>query len=151
MPRGSSSPSRSSSSPSRNYNSSKPPPPLQTTNIPKPKSNETKTSESSGGGFIGSITQGFGFGIGSSIARRVFGSTTPEYSTNQTTTSSPNLSHYPTSKPTYSSSQSNSTIQDTQLQTNSCEITYKKWQECFETNANCDKLYTEYLNCKENN
>jgi hypothetical protein len=100
----------------------KPPPPLSST--PTQKSIEIHKS---GGGIIDSMTQGFGFGIGSSIARRIFSPSSPS--------SNPNLNQ---------DNMSEKSI-------NSCDLEYLKLQDCFEKNADCDKLYKDYLNCKENN
>ena len=97
-----------------------PPPPLNTLN-----QNQTKPNSSP---FMDSIVQGFGFGIGSSIARN-----TIDTVFNQTSTSTP------TPK-----SQANDT----------CVFLHNDYTKCMELSKNsidngCSYLYNDYIKCLE--
>lgn len=136
--------SYSSSSKSNSYGSSSRkqiyekktvPPPAQT---PLPSSQPINPVQSSGGGFFSSITQGFGFGIGSSIAHRVVGGIFGS-STNNTNNS------YPLSLDT---NQNGQIGQNSQLLENT-DITDITKQN-YISKPECARLQEEYFNCLKN-
>ncbi len=110
-----------------------PPPP------PQPHvSTSTPSTTSMGGGFLSTMIDGFGFGVGSSIARntidRIFSST---------------------STPTTSSSSSSSTIStSTPKENTNCKELNKSLLECLQMNGSdmniCKKAFDDYEACKNN-
>jgi hypothetical protein len=117
-----------------------PPPPIPTptptpTPIPTPASTQPVGTNSTGGGFFSSITQGFGFGIGSSMAHRVVGSILGSNNNSPTTNSSQNNQI----------SESNESVQYYTKQ-NTTEIISSNYI----SKPECNKLQEDYFNCINN-
>jgi len=108
-----------------------PPPPLNQSTI-----NQTKPNSP----FMDSIVQGFGFGIGSSIARN-----TIDKVFNQTPTPTPTQTQIQTPTPTPN------------YQTNdTCVFLHNDYTKCMELSKNnvdngCTYLYNDYTKCLETN
>ncbi len=101
----------------------------------KTTSSPTTTSSSSSGGFFDSITQGFGFGMGSSIGRNMIDG----------------IMNRPVS---LGSSYSSSTLTNTKeniVEKKTCEDLVKTFRECMTMNSTnfniCSQAYKEYNDC----
>jgi hypothetical protein len=91
--------------------------------------------------FFGSMLQGYGFGLGSSMGRKVVDSMTAG-------ADKPTVYPAPTSlegKPTVSQVTPSLNFEDNRVD---CEEFYKDYQECISSmHSDCDILFDKYMNC----
>ncbi len=110
-----------------------PPPVSKSSTIPPPPqplvSTSTPTSTSMGGGFLSTMMDGFGFGVGSSIGRNM-------------------VDRF------FLSSSINSIPVSTQKENTNCKELNKSLQECLQMNGSdmniCKKAFDDYEACKNN-